>query len=123
MGCVRRVGGVVTWRRRWASFGASLAAGDVASSASSLALSLVSLGAGDVASLGVVVGVVGRRRWRRWVPVTWRRRESSLASLEASDVASFGGGVDEPAPDWPKCGQSPGGSTAAVAAAHGGGGG
>ena len=62
------------------------------------------------------------RRWRRWVPVTWRRRESSLASLGASDVASFGG-VDEPAPDWPKCGQSPGGSTAVVAATHGGGGG
>src|SRR5258708_7044877 len=31
MGCVRRVGSVVTWHRRWASFGASLAAGDVAS--------------------------------------------------------------------------------------------
>jgi len=29
--------------------------------ASSLALSLVSLGAGDVASLGVVVGIVGCR--------------------------------------------------------------
>ena len=49
MGCVRRVGGVVTWRRRWASFGASLAAGDVAS--------LASLAAGDVASSGIVVGV------------------------------------------------------------------
>ena len=45
--------------------------------------------------------------------MTWRRLAASLG----------GGGVDEPAPDWPKCGQSLGGSTVAVAAAHGGGGG
>ena len=81
MGCVRRVGGVVTWRRlgrRWrlvtwrrqalslALLLVSLGASDVASLASlgagdvaSLALLLASLGAGDVASSGVVVGVVG----------------------------------------------------------------
>jgi len=44
---------VVTWRRRWASL-ASSAAGDVAW----LAV-LAWLGAGDVASSAVVVGVVG----------------------------------------------------------------
>ena len=39
-------------------------------------------------------------------------------------MASLGaGGIDELAPDWPKRGQSPGGSTAAVAAARNGGGG
>ena len=81
MGCVRRVGGVVTWRRsgrRWrpvtwrcqalslALLLVSLGASDVASLASlgagdvaSLALLLASLGASDVASSGVVVGVVG----------------------------------------------------------------
>ena len=81
MGCVRRVGGVVTWRRSgrgwrpvtWRCQALSLAlslvslgASDVASLASlgagdvaSLALSLASLGAGDVALSGVVVGVVG----------------------------------------------------------------
>jgi len=45
--------------------------------------------------------------------VTWRRLVALLG----------GGSIDEPAPDWPKCGQSLGGSTAAVVAAHGGGGG
>ena len=39
-------------------------------------------------------------------------------------VASLGdGGVDKPTPDWPNCGQSPGGSTAVVAAMCNGGGG
>ena len=33
-----------------------------------------------------------------------------------------GGGVDEPALGWPKCGQSPGGLMVVVAAAHDGGG-
>jgi hypothetical protein len=87
------------------------------------------IGAGDVAlSGGVVVGVVGRRRrGRRGQPVMWRRQEVAWASLVAGDVASGGGvvgggGVDEPAPGWPRCGQSPGRSMAAVAAAHGGGG-
>ena len=47
-----------------------------------------------------------------------------LAAFGGRDVASLGaGGIDEPAPDWPKSGQSPGGSTAAVLAARGGGGG
>ena len=46
-------------------------------------------------------------------PVTWRCLAAVLS----------GSGVDEPAPDWPKCGQSPGRSMAAVAAAHDGGGG
>jgi len=47
-----------------------------------------------------------------------------LAAFGGRDVALLGaGGIDEPAPDWPKSGQSPGGSTAAVLAARGGGGG
>ena len=48
MGCVRRVGGLVTWRRRWAS----LAAGDVA-------LSGVVVGVFVGIVVGVVVGVIG----------------------------------------------------------------
>jgi hypothetical protein len=90
----------VTWRR-WAALSESL-------------------GGGDVALLGAFVSVVGGGVVGG----------SELASLDgfvgvvwAGDMASSsGGGVDEPAPDWPKCGQSPGRSMAAGAAAHGGGG-
>ena len=66
MGCVRRVGSVVTWRRSgrrwrpvtWRRQVSSLALSLVSLGASDVA-SLASLGAGDVASSGVVVGVVG----------------------------------------------------------------
>ena len=47
-----------------------------------------------------------------------------MGAFGSRDVASLGaGGIDELAPDWPKSGQSPGGSTAAVVAARNGGGG
>ena len=92
---------VVMWHRRWVSL-ASSAAGDMAWLAalawhcwlSSLAL----LGASDVASVGGIVGGV-------WGPY--------VASLGA-------GGIDGLTPDWPRSGQSPGGSMAAVLATHSG---
>ena len=96
---------VVTWHRRWVSL-ASSAAGDVTwlvalawhRRPSSLAL----LGASDVASVGGVVGGV-------WGPFGGR------------DVVSLGASrIDRLAPDWPRSGQSPGGSTAAVLATHSG---
>ena len=47
-----------------------------------------------------------------------------LAAFGGRDVASLGaGGIDELAPDWPRSGQSPGGSTVAVLATRSGGGG
>ena len=55
MGCVRRVGSVVTWHRS----GRCWRLVTWRRQALSLALSLVSLGASDVASFGAVVG------WRR----------------------------------------------------------
>ena len=51
----------------------------------------------------------------------WRRWGALLAAFGGRDVASLGaGGIDGLAPDWPRSGQSPGGSTAAVLAAHSG---
>ena len=56
--------------------------------------------------------------------MTWRWWGALLGAFGGRDVALLGaGGIDELAPDWPKSGQSPGGSTAAVAAACNGGGG
>ena len=47
-----------------------------------------------------------------------------MAAFGGRDVASLGaGGIDELAPDWPRSGQSPGGSTVAVLATRSGGGG
>ena len=54
----------------------------------------------------------------------WCQWGALLGALGSCDVASLGaGGIDELAPDWPKSGQSPGGSTAVVAATCTGGGG
>ena len=53
----------------------------------------------------------------------WRRWGALLAAFGRRDVASLGaGGIDELAPDWPRSGQSPGGSTVAVLATRSGGG-
>ena len=52
----------------------------------------------------------------------WCQWGALLGALGSCDVASLGaGGIDELAPDWPKSGQSPGGSTAVVAAMRNGG--
>ena len=56
--------------------------------------------------------------------MTWHRWGALLGAFGGRDVALLGtGGIDELTPDWPKSGQSPGGSTAAVVAARNSGGG
>ena len=88
--------------------------------------------------LAVMWAVIRHHQVGSWV-VTWRAIGSRWAGSRAllgrllgSDVAGSwallggvvgGGGVDEHTPGWPKHGQSPGRSMAAVAATHGGGGG
>jgi len=59
--------------------------------------------------------------------VMWQVWVASLAGVMGSDVAGLcalqgvvgGGGVNEPAPGWPKCRQSPGRSMAAVVVVRG----
>lgn len=88
--------------------------------------------------LAMTWAVIGRHQVGSWA-VTWRAIGSHwagsralLGRLSGSDVAGSwaslvgvvgGGGIDEQAPGWPKHGQSPGRSMAAVAAMHSGGGG
>ena len=56
--------------------------------------------------------------------MTWRPWGVLLAAFGGHDMVSLdAGGINELTPDWPKGGQSLGGSTAAVAAARNGGGG
>ena len=108
----------VTWRCWETSLG-SLGAGDVASVGGFEAASSgcrEPSGGGDVALCAAFLTASE--------PVTWRPWGALLAAFGGRDVASLdAGGIDELAPDWPKGGQSPGGSTAAVAAARNGGGG
>ena len=112
--------------------------------AASLGLS----GTSDVALLGSIVGVIGgqwrgvgwgvssRCRealgggdvalfaafWQHRELVTWRWSGALLGAFGSHDVVSLGAGrINKLAPDWPKSGQSQGGSMVAVAAACNGG--